>query len=66
MPVGPWEHGGGTDGAVQRVQKDNGLLRDLMGDLMGDLTAEFVGVMAVSLELTSLERTLIDCSSKIH
>ena len=62
MPVGPWEHGGGTNGAVQRVQKDNGLMRDLMGDL----TAEFVGVMAVSLELTSLERTLIDCSSKIH
>ena len=61
MPIGPWEHGRGTSGAVQRLQKDNGLMGDLMVDLMG----EFVGVMAVSLELTSLERTLIDCSSKM-
>ena len=60
MPVGPWEHGGDTNEAVQRLQKDNGLMRDLMRDLM----TGFVEVMAVSLELTSLERTLIDCSSK--
>ena len=60
MPVGPWEHGGVINGAVQRVQKDNGLMRDLMTDLM----AGFLGPMVLLLQFTSLDCTFIDCHTK--
>ena len=56
MPVGPWEHGGVINGAVQRVQKDNGLMTDLM--------TEFVGSMVVLLQFSSLDWPFIDCHTK--